>query len=418
MKLSEIAHGIQTSPILTLAAELNERIATGEKLYNLTIGDFNPKIFPIPTELKAEIIAAYDAGETNYPGAVGIAALRKAISQFLARYAEVQYNTNEILISSGARPIIYSAYQAIVDPGDKVIFPVPSWNNDYYSLFTRAEQVMIETTPQDNFMPTAEALKPHLKGASLVALCSPLNPTGTVFSKTMLEDICDLVLEENQSRRANEKPLYLLFDQIYWLLTFGDIRHYNAVNLRPAVRDYSVFVDGISKAFAATGVRLGWGFGPKEILGKIKTIVAHMGAWAPRAEQVAAGNYLAQPDAVEDHLNKFRRSLQARLVAFYKGFMALKNKGYKIDAIEPQAAIYLTVQLDLRGAKTADGKKLTTNHNVHRYILDEAQIGLVPFSYFGASEDSSWYRLSVGTCRLEEVEVIMSNLETALSKLS
>ena len=95
-----------------------------------------------------------------------------------------------------------------------------------------------------------------------------------------------------------------------------------------------------------------------------------------------------------------------------------KSKGYKVNAIEPQAAIYLTVQLDLRGAKTAAGKLLDTNHAVHRYILDEAKTGLVPMSYFGASEESSWYRLSVGTCRLEEVEVIMSNLEDALSKLS
>ncbi|MEL6821576.1 MAG: aminotransferase class I/II-fold pyridoxal phosphate-dependent enzyme [Calditrichota bacterium] len=95
----------------------------------------------------------------------------------------------------------------------------------------------------------------------------------------------------------------------------------------------------------------------------------------------------------------------------------MKAKGYNVDAIEPQAAMYLTVKLDLAGSKTANGTVLETNHQVHRYILDEAQVGLVPFSYFGASESSPWYRLSVGTAKLEDVESVITNLDGALGKL-
>jgi aspartate aminotransferase len=418
MILSNLSHGIQTSPIITLAADINEKIQSGENIYNLTIGDFNPKIFPIPTEFRDEIIAAYNAGYTNYPGAFGLPNLRGAVSNFLARYSDIHYAPDDILISCGARPLIYSAYRAIVDRGEKVIFPVPSWNNDYYSYLTFAEQVMIETTPENNFMPTAEMLEPHLKDAALIALCSPLNPTGTVFSKDVLEEICELVLAENNSRGPDKKPLYVVFDQIYWLLTFGDTQHYNVVKLKPEMREFTVFIDGMSKAFAATGVRLGWGFAAPHVLKKMRTIISHMGAWAPRAEQFAAGSYLDKTEAVDQYIQHIRVEIRDRLVGFYKGFKALKHKGYHVDAIEPQASIYLTVQLDLRGLKTANGIRLETNEDVHRYILEEAKIGLVPMSYFGASKESSWYRLSVGTCRREDIEIMIGELEKALSTLS
>jgi aspartate aminotransferase len=123
--------------------------------------------------------------------------------------------------------LIYAIYRAIVDKGDKVIYPVPSWNNNHYVHFTGGEHIMIEAMRENNFMPTAEQIRPHVKGASLIAVCSPLNPTGTTFTKHELEAICDLVIEENQQRKEGEKKLYLMYDQIYWTLTFGDTVHYN-----------------------------------------------------------------------------------------------------------------------------------------------------------------------------------------------
>ena len=106
-------------------------------------------------------------------------------------------------------------------------------------------------------MPTVEDIKPHIQLVNLIALCSPLNPTGTTFDKEALTEISQLVVEENKRRALlNEKPLYVLYDQIYWQLTYGDTVHYNPVELVPEVRDYTIFIDGISKAFAATGVRI------------------------------------------------------------------------------------------------------------------------------------------------------------------
>lgn len=418
LRVSKMAETLIASEIIKLAGEINEKIKQGEKIYNLTIGDFDPKVFPIPAELEEEIIKAYTNHETNYPPADGMLETRKAVSNFLREKEGVEYNpATEVLMSAGARPLIYATYQTLVQPGDTVIFPVPSWNNNHYTHLSHAKKIEIMATPENHFMPTAADLKPHLKGAALVALCSPLNPTGTTFSRKDLEEICELIIEENHSRSEDEKPLYLMYDQIYWVLTYGETEHYNPVTLIPEMKNYTIFIDGLSKAFAATGVRVGWSVGPARVIGKMKSILSHLGAWAPKAEQVATAKYLARKDDVENYLKKFKKEVHDRLDGFYDGFMALKNEGFKVNAIAPQAAIYLTVQFELHGKKKEDGSILATTKDITKYLLEEARVAIVPFSAFGDDENSTWYRLSVGTCRLEEVSKVIESLRKALGKL-
>lgn len=418
MRVSNMAENLIGSEIIKLGGEIRDRILQGEHIYNFTIGDFNPKIFPIPAELKADILEAYENDLTNYPVANGAVELRKAVVKLLKEKQGLEYDPEEILVAGGARPIIYAIFQAIVDPGDKVLFPVPSWNNNHYTHLSHANQVFVETLPEENFMPNADVLREHVKGASLLALCSPLNPTGTVFSREQLESICDLVLEENASRGENEKPLYVMYDQIYSLLTFGDTQHFDPVSLRPEMRKYTVYVDGISKSLAATGVRVGWGFGPAFIIDKMKSILGHVGAWAPRPEQMASGKYLDNIAQVDAYLSWIKEELQTRLNGFYQGITILKDAGYPVQAIPPAAAIYLTVQFNLIGKRMTNGDVLQTTGDVTAYLLNEAKVALVPFRAFGASDDSTWYRLSVGTASTSDVEASILAIETAMSKLA
>lgn len=416
-RVSKMAENLIGSEIIKLAGEIRELIAKGEHIYNFTIGDFDPKIFPIPTELKDLILKAYQNDETNYPPADGMGELRKAVVTSIRERQGLSYADNEVLIAGGARPIIYAIYQAIVDPGDKVVFPVPSWNNNHYTHLSHAEQVFVETTPENNFMPTADELRPHLKGASLLSLCSPLNPTGTVFGKQQLQEICELVMAENATRSADEKPLYVLYDQIYWELTFGETKHYDPVSLMEQLRPYTIFVDGMSKAFAATGVRIGWAFGPKFIIDKMKSILGHVGAWSPKAEQVAAAEYLNNKPAVNTYLTDIKGKIEERLHGFYNGIQSIKAEGFKVDAIAPMAAIYLTVKLDLIGYTMPNGETITTSEQATGYLLNEAKLALVPFKAFGASGNSPWYRLSVGTASMKDVTDSIESLRTALKKL-
>ena len=208
-----------------------------------------------------------------------------------------------------------------------------------------------------------------------------------------------------------------MYDQIYWTLTFGETKHYNPVTLRPKMKAYTVFVDGISKAFAATGVRVGWSMGPQELIAKMRSINSHIGSWAPMAEQKAVARFLANDAAVEHYLTHFKEEVSYRLTHLYNGFIQLKSEGFNVDAINPQAAIYLTVQINLVGKTTEDGITLSKQEEVTEYILNKAKLALVPFGYFGADRESNWYRMSVGCCKKEEIEAVIKSLREALQQL-
>ena len=217
--LSKLAGTLKGSEIVRLGNDINERIRKGEKIYNFTIGDFSPTVFPIPTELEDLIVTSYRKQHTNYPPADGVWELRKSVSQFIKDREGLDYTLNEILIASGGRPLIYTLFKTIVDAGDKVIYAVPSWNNNHYCTINGAEHCVIATTPENNFMPLASDIAANIKGAVLICLCTPQNPTGTTLKKEELKKICEIIVAENNSRAEDEKKVYLMFDQMYWTLT-------------------------------------------------------------------------------------------------------------------------------------------------------------------------------------------------------
>jgi aspartate aminotransferase len=417
MKLSQLSETLVGSEIVKLGGEIREKIRQGERIFNFTVGDFDPSVFPIPQELEDAIVDAYRKHFTNYPAAEGNLDLREAICSFIKDTEGLDYGIHEVLVASGGRPLIYAAFRAICDKGDKIIYATPSWNNNHYTHFVGGEHVVIDTKAENNFMPTAEDLNPHLNEATLISLCSPQNPTGTTFRKEELAAICDRVLEENAIRGEKEKKLFVMYDQMYWHLTYGSIQHYNPVSLRPAMREYTIFIDAISKAFAATGVRVGWSMGPQKIITKMKSILGHVGAWAPMAEQKAVAAYLGKREDIQRYLVHFKKEIEERLRSIYAGLMELKKEGLPVDAIAPEAAIYLTIKIDLTGRKTGEGKVLENQSDVTAYILDAAKLAIVPFYAFGSERNNPWYRLSVGTCKKEDIGEMIAMLREALVKI-
>lgn len=415
--LSQLADTLIGNQIVKMNGEIRGMIDKGERVFNFTVGDFDTQVFPIPEALESAIHMAYQQKQTNYPLGEGDAGLREAIRQLVANREGLSYGLDEILVAAGGRPLIYTLFRTIVDPGDTVIYPVPSWNNNHYAHFVEARHCTIEVSAATNFHPTAEQIRPHLEGASLLALSSPLNPTGTVIPKEQLKAIAELVVEENNRRVAGQKKLYIMYDQIYGMLTFNGFEHYNPVSLCPAVRPYVVFVDGISKCFAATGVRVGWTLAPAHVISKMKAILSHLGAWAPTAEQKATAAFLKNGDAVDAFMGPFLEGIRNRLQAIASGMEALKTDGFAVDVLTPQAAIYLSVQFNLKGKRTAEGKILESQEAVTAFLLKNAGLAIVPFPIFGAAPDSSWYRLSVGNSRMEDIPEMMDRLRTALSSL-
>lgn len=417
VKTSKLAANLVGSEIVKIGNEVNDMKANGAEIANLTIGDLNANIYPIPQLLKEEIQKAYQQNLTNYPPANGLLSLRKAVSEDLKNRWNLDYSPNDILITAGSRPLIYGVYKTIVDEGDKVIYPIPSWNNNHYAYLTSAQTVEVKTTAKNNFLPTAEDLKPHLSGAVLLALCSPLNPTGTMFTKEQLTEICELVLEENKNRGEDEKPLYLMYDQIYSNLTF-DAQHYDPVSLFPELKEYTIYIDGISKCLAATGVRVGWGFGPSVIIDKMKALLTHVGAWSPKPEQEATAKFYENKSNVDEFVHDFKNKLENSLVLLHNAVQDLKNKGFLVDSIQPMGALYLTIKLDYLHKKTSNGKVIENSSDLVFYLISEGGVALVPFSAFGDEKSSPWFRASVGGLSADEIVKMVPKLENALAKLS
>jgi aspartate aminotransferase len=327
MKLSHLSETLIGSEIVKLGGEIREKIRQGERIYNFTVGDFDPSIFPIPKELEDAIVDAYRKHFTNYPAAEGNLDLREALHSLLKMRKVSTTAPTRSWWPPGVRPLIYAVFRAVCDTGDKIIYAVPSWNNNHYTHFVGGKHIVIKAKASNNFMPTAEELYPHIQEATLISLCSPQNPTGTTFRKEELEAICDMVIKENNRRGESEKKLYVMYDQMYWHLTYGNIQHHDPVSLRPAMRDYTIFIDAISKVFAATGVRVGWGMGPATVINKMKAILTHIGAWAPMAEQKAVANYLSHRENIKKFLFGFKSEIEQRLRRIYDGFTQLKSEG-------------------------------------------------------------------------------------------
>lgn len=415
--LSENARGLVGSEILKIASDIRQMKAEGRQVCNLTVGDFDPTQFPIPAGFRDRCIAALKAGQTNYPPSDGLLSLREAVTEFVERNWGVRYPVESVMIASGARPILYGAYRTVVDRGEKVVYPVPSWNNNHYCWMSRANAVEITTRPEDGFMPTMDQLRPHMDSARMISLNSPLNPTGTVIAEEALAEILHAIVEENDKRTRSGKPhLFLLHDQIYSLLLFGKAKHVMPAAVVPEAAPWIISLDGASKGFAATGLRVGWVLAAPELTLRMKARTGHVGAWAPRPEQEALAGFLRDADAQQAYQEDMNRRVRERLNALYTGFNDLKAQGYPVDCIAPQGAIYLSLRLDLFG-RTLDGVKIERNEQIRRALLDRAGVGIIAFQAFGLEEETGWFRLSVGSVSMDEIAEAMPRIKAVFDQM-
>ena len=404
--LTPTAATMRGSMILGIAGQVRALQAAGKDIANFTVGDFKPDQFSIPPDLSEAIQRAVADGETNYPPADGIPELREAIAGLYARELGLDYGPDAVCVGSGARPPIFATWQLFVQPGDRTVSFVPMWNVGYYAHVFQSDHRFVPTSAEANFFPTVEQAREAVRGARLVVLNSPLNPTGTAISEEVLRGFAEALVEENAGR---ERPCMLLFDQVYWMLTSAGVTHHNPVALVPECAPYVVHVDAISKCFAATGLRLGWGVLPPYLKKPMKSLVGHMGSWAPRPEQVATAWFLNQPGRVDTYMAGMRAAVAARLDRLYDGIQRMKADGLPVDAIRPQGAIYLSLRVDAVGRAG-----LADNAAICKLLLEEAGVAVVPFQAFDQKQDDGWFRMSVGAVGVGDIDDALQRLEEVL----
>jgi aspartate aminotransferase len=408
--LSRLARGVIGSEILRIAAQIRAMKAKGAAICNLTVGDFDPASFPVPASLLEGVRAALAAGHTNYPPSDGMLSLREAVTRFYSRGLGLHYPVESVLITGGARPLLYGSYRTVLDPGDVVVYPVPSWNNNHYAYLCGVKPVELPVGADTNFFPTAELLRPFLGSARMLMLNSPLNPTGTVIDPEELRKISELVVEENRRRaRAGgdaEKALWLCYDQVYWQLTFGGARHATPPEVCIDVAPYTIMLDAASKSFAATGMRVGWAVMPPAARQRMADILGHVGAWAPKAEQVALGELLDNQAVVDAYQSSMLQRVKQRLDLLANAFQGMRRDGYPVEVIAPQGAIYLSVRFAIPGR---------SNEDIRKELLDRAGFAVVPFQAFGLRDDSGWFRISVGGVSVEDITAALPRVRAALT---
>lgn len=410
-RLSKIGNGIIGSEIIKISQQIKE-ISKTKSVANLTIGDFDSKKWPIPERLKFYIQDAYNEDLTNYPASQGELDLRNSVSEYLKTKHGIDYSPEEILIGGGVRPLIYTIFKGTVNPGDGVIYPVPSWNNNHYSFLHDAVKQEIECKPENSFFPSVLDIDVKIKRTtSLVCICSPQNPTGRVISPEVLKDICDLIVKENNVRKdhIDSRPLYLFFDQIYSDLTQDEL-FVHPLTLCPEIKDYLICVDGISKSLNATGVRVGWAFGPKDIIGKLTEIFSHIGAWAPKAEQNAVGKFMSEtlPEFTH-HTQNVTTKYKHITHSICDMFDRMKGKGFRVDCQRPEGGIYISVYLEYANS-------FSNVEEYVSYLINTCGLGIVPFEYFGSKENKGWFRISIGNIDEFNLTSVIGVIENAIVK--
>ena len=411
-----LALHMEDSQIRRVAQEVWNMEAKGVQVCNFTIGDFRPWAFPVPQAFLDRMGQELLAGQTNYTPSDGIPELRQSIADQYERELGLDFGPDGVLVAAGARPIMYAIFRCFLEQGDGFAHGVPSWNTHYYVYLTKTRHFPIITDAASRFLPTAEQVQAIIGDIRLLILNSPLNPTGTGYRADELRAVCQVVLQENLRREAaGQRPVMLVYDQVYWTLAGEQTPHVHPLGLVPELAPWTLYVDAISKSLAATGLRVGWGMVPPHLKKPLKSYLGHLGAFAPRPEQRATAWYLQQQDIMAQDRAAMKAGIRQRLDILVKAALAMQAEGLPVEIIPPEGGIYLSIRFALHGMTTAQGARLDNNEDIRRFLLEQARMAVVPFQAFGLEAESGWFRISVGAARLEEQGDAMAKVREAIS---
>ncbi len=391
MALSERIKNICPSQTLAITAQVLKMKEEGRKIISFGAGEPD---FDTPTNIQEEAIKAIRGGFTHYTTASGIPELKKAVIEKLKRDHGLHYNISEIIISNGAKHSLYNALMALCNPGDEVLLPTPCWVSYTEQIkLAQAKPVFIPTYQENQFRLSAEQLEKSITDKTRVLLLNtPNNPTGSVYDRKELNKIAEILIKND---------IYCISDEIYEKLIYDETRHFSIASLKPAMKEKVILINGVSKSYAMTGWRIGYAAGPEELISGMSKIQGHCTSNANSVAQKASVEALiGNQDSIEymrGEFDKRRKCIVGHLNEI---------KGFQCDM--PKGAFYAfpNIKKLLNTGIMFDGKEIMNSMQLADFILNKAEVAVVPGSAF---EAEGYLRLSYATS-MPEIEEGMNRL--------
>ena len=396
MQLAQFTRHLKPSETLAISAKAKALRAQGRDVIDFSVGepDFNT-----PDNVIQAAEHAMAEGFTKYTQASGLPALRQAIADKLQRENDLHYEPDQIIVSCGAKHVLYNLARVLVDPGDEVIIPGPYW----VTYPTQVEMaggtpVIIPTTAEDDFKITGEVLRRYLTPATKgIILNSPCNPTGAVYAPEELQDLADVL---------GDTDLYVITDEIYEHMVYDGLRQISIATLSPALKERCIVVNGLSKSFSMTGWRVGYCAGPADVVAACGHLQSQSTSNPTAFAQIAAIEALTGP----------QDSVHAMAAAFVERRDFVVQRLNAIDGIScpmPQGAFYTFPKINALFGRRANGRTLSNSADVIDYLLDTAGVAVVPGEAFGADD---YMRLSYAAS-MEALHTGLDRLDQAVQQL-
>ncbi|QAT40222.1 pyridoxal phosphate-dependent aminotransferase [Clostridium sp. JN-9] len=390
MILSKKALQIEPSLTLSITAAAKKMKLEGIDVVGFGAGepDFNT-----PLNIQQAAITAIKKGFTKYTAASGIIELKEAIIKKLRNDNNIKYNASQIIISTGAKQCLSNVFQAILNPGDQVLIPIPYWVS-YPELVKLADgiPVFVKTSDSNNFKYTIDELEKNVtEKTKAILINSPNNPAGFVYSKEELISLAEF---------AKKHDIFIISDEIYEKLIYGDEKHISIASLSKDAYNRTVVINGVSKTYAMTGWRIGYAAGPEEVIKLMSNIQSHTTSNANSIAQYASVEALnGDKSEVEKMIQEFakRRNYMVERLDEIKGLSCIKPKG----------AFYVMVNLDSAIGKKADNTVIEDSIVFSKLLLEKEKVAVIPGAAFGMN---NYIRLSYATS--------MENIKKGLDRIN